>query len=219
LDAVRRPDRSRCLALAIGAALMAVGCTYPVSLGTVTTYRLVALQCGTWDSTGVHSSGEYFVGHSTFRPNDTISYFVFDLSPVRGKTIAGASLVIPGTNDWKVTVPEPGTTNRLYFKLGTTPEPAGMTLDEVTSGTSDAGVYQQVRAEQDLGFAWVPSGSTVQRYDAFHYDSARLTRAVDAGGMFVLFAVDRFASQATTEEYLYGQGICPAGITFDVEVE
>lgn len=199
--------------------LSLAGCSYDVVLGSVTTYRIVALQCGTWDSVGVHTQSEYFVGHSTARPNDTVSYFVFDLSSIEGKTITAANLTIPGTPDWRVTVPEPGTTAIFDFKLGVTPQPASLTLAEVVGGASDAGVYQDVHAEQDLGFGWVSSGSTTNEYDAFHYDSSRLQRAVDTGGTYALFAVERFADTAATEEYLYGGGTCGPDIVLTVEAE
>jgi hypothetical protein len=205
----------------LAGALALVGCSYPVVLGTVTTHQLLALQCGTWNSLGVRTTGEYFVGHSAARPNDTLSYFVFDLSSVKGKTVTAASLTIPGTSDWKITVPEPGTTTLMAFKLGITPLPANLTLARVTGGASDPSVYQDVRMEQDLGFEWVPTGSTSNAYDAFHYDNPRLQHALDAGGLYALFAVDRFTQgdMAATEEYLYGGGSCGSNIVLTVETE
>src|ERR1019366_2111440 len=117
--------------LLVGTASL-VGCSYDVVLGSVTSHRLPALQCGTWDSLGVHTTGDYFVGHSATRPNDTLSYFVFDLSREPGKTITAASLTIPGTTDWRITVPEPPPTTLLAFKLGASPMPASLTLVRVT---------------------------------------------------------------------------------------
>lgn len=195
------------------------GCSYDVVLGTVTTYRLAATSCGTWNSLGVHTTGEYFVGHSAARPDDTLSYFVFDLSPIGVKTVVDASLVVPGTSDWKITLPEPGTTALFDFKLGTTPLPASLTFAQVTGGASDPTVYNDVHAEQDLGFAWVPSGTTTNTYDAYHYDSGRLENAVNAGGLYALFAVERFGGTATTDEYLYGGGECSANIVLTVDAE
>ena len=204
--------------LLVGTASL-VGCSYDVVLGSVTSHRLPALQCGTWDSLGVHTTGDYFVGHSAARPNDTLSYFVFDLSRVQGKTITAASLTIPGTTDWRITVPEPPPTTLLAFKLGASPMPASLTLVRVTGGGTDPAVYQDVRAEQDLGFGWFASGSTSNTYDAFHYDNQRLQRAANAGAMYPLFAVDRFANTASTEEYLYGGGACGPNIVLTVETE
>ena len=196
-----------------------VGCSYDVVLGSVTSHRLPALQCGTWNSLGIHTTGDYFVGHSAARPNDTLSYFVFDLSPVRGKTITAASLTMPGTSDWRITVAEPAPTTLLAFKLGTTPLPASLTLARVTGGASDQAVYQDVRAEQDLGFGWFASGSTTNTCDAFHYDNQRLQRAANAGGMYALFAVDRFTNMSSTEEYLYGGAACGPNVFLTVETE
>jgi hypothetical protein len=206
----------RAFLLAAGALPLAT-CSYEVLLGTVTSYRLSAVDCGTWDSLEVHTTGEYFVGHSAARPNDTMSYFVFDLSPVAGKKVTAASIAIPGTSDWKITVAEPDAGS--FFKLGTTPLPAGTTLAQVTVGGPNSTVYDDVRAEQDLGFEWVPSGSTVNTYDAFHYDGSRLQAAVNLGGLYPLFAVDRFTETAPTEEYLYGGGLCGPDVVLIVSTE
>ena len=205
--------------LLLVATVSLVGCSYDVVLGSVTSHRLPALQCGTWNSLGVHTAGDYFVGHSAARPNDTLSYFVFDLSSVRGKTITRASLTLPGTSDWRITVPEPPPTTLLAFKQGATPLPPGLTLARVTGAASDLTVYQDVRAEQDLGFGWFASGSTSNTCDAFHYDNQRLQRAANAGGMYPLFAVDRFTNMASTEEYLYGGGVCGPDVVLTVETE
>ena len=213
LEAPVRPLRGL---LALGGALCLAGCTYDVTLGGVTTLTLVATACGTWNSAGAHADGEYFVGHSTGRPDDTLSYFVFDLTTAAGRTITGASLTIPGTDDWKITVPSSDHTPALQFKLGATPLPATSSLARVTGGSDDTSVYSDVRAEQDLGFDWFPSGSTTNTYDAFHYDSARLQDAVNAGGAYPIFAVRRFGDGATTEEYFYGGGVCGSGVVLNV---
>jgi hypothetical protein len=212
-------SRSQGRGLLFVAAAFLAGCSYDVVLGGITSHRLPALQCGTWNSLGAHTAGEYFVGHSAARPNDTLSYFVFDLSSVQGKTITAASLTIPGTGDWRITVPEPPPATVLAFKLGTTPLPASLTLARVTGGASDPAVYQDVRAEQDLGFGWFASGSTTNTCDAFYYDNQRLQRAANAGGLYSLFAVDRFTNMASTDEYLYGGGACGPGVVLTLETE
>ena len=97
--------------------------------------------------------------------------------------------------------------------------PASLALARVTGGGRDPAVYQEVRAEQDLGFGLYPSGSTTNTYDAFHYDNQRLQRAANAGGMYPLFAVDRFTNTASTEEYLYGGGACGPNIVLTVQTE
>jgi len=203
--------------LTSGALLSLVGCfTYDVNLGSVSE-PLVATTCGTWDSAGTHETDVYFVGHSSTNPNDTISYFVFDLTPVEGKTLTDATLTIPGTGDWAITVAS-GSVPDLQFKLGTRPLPPGLTLAQVTEAT-DAGVYQDVEAEEDLGFGYMTSGATTQAFDAFHYDTARLQGAVNDGGLYPLFAVSRLGLDAATEEYLYGGGVYNQGILFTVTFE
>jgi hypothetical protein len=209
----------RCFGLVAGVPISLAGCSYDVSLGSGPIYRLAATSCGTWDSSGTHSVGHYFVGHSIAKPNDTISYFVFDLTPARGKTLAAVSLIIPGTSDWKITVPEPGPTPLLQFKLGTTPLPASLTLAEVTGGAADPKVYQDVHAEQDLGFGWVSSGAMTSAYDAFFYDGARIQTALNAGGPYPIFAVQRFGENASTEEYLYGGGVCGPDVVLSLTVK
>jgi len=211
--------RALCELLLIGVSLGLAGCSYDVTLGSVTTYTLVATSCGTWNSSGVHTTGEYFVGHSTDRPDETLAYFVFDLTPVAGKTVTDASLTLPGTGDWTITVPDAAHTPALQFKLGATPLPASLTLAQVTGAGDDTSVYPDVHAEQDLGFGWVPSGSTTNTYGAFTYDTGRLQSAANAGGLYPIFAVQRFGETATTEEYLYGGSVFGPGIVFDVTTE
>ena len=50
---------------------------------------------------------------------------------------------------------------------------------------------------------------TGQRFGAFHYESTgqrgpRLQNAVNAGGLFVMFAADRFDSRNDGENYIWG---------------
>jgi hypothetical protein len=185
----------------------------------VTSYELPAIGCGTWDSLGTHTTGGYFVGHTLDPSDDTLSYFVFDLTPVEGRTVAAASLAIPGTPDWKITVATTRVTPALQFKLGATPLPASLTLAQVTNGNDDTSVYNDVLAEQDLGFGWVPSGSPTYTYGAFTYNVARLQDAVNAGGDYPMFAVQRFGASASTEQYLYGGGVCGPGILLNLTVQ
>jgi hypothetical protein len=193
-------------------------CSYDVTLGSVKTHGLVATSCGTWNSKGVHTIGDYFVGHSTARPDETLDYFVFDMSPVQGQTLTGAELSIPGTSDWAMTVPAPSQEGPppLQFKLSTTPLPARLTLAQVTGGNDDTSVYDAVHAEDDLGFEWVQSGSTTNLYGAFTYTTSRLQSAADAAGLYPLFGVERWGEAATTDEYLYGGSVCNTSIVLYV---
>jgi hypothetical protein len=200
----------------LGGFLLLAGCTYAVPMGRMTTFALQVQSCGKWDSSGTHTPGQYFVGHTSHPPDDTISYFVFDLTPVRGMTLTDAHLAIPGTADWKVTVPTPAGDPPLAFKVGITPLPGGLTLDQVTAGHADPSVYQHVHAEDDLGFGWFQSGNDTHAVGAFTYDTARLQAAVDAGGPYALFAVQRFGEQIGTDEYFYGGGVCGPGIVLRI---
>jgi hypothetical protein len=212
----------------IGTSLWLAACTYDVTLGentpgaviiAPTTHSLAAVSCGTWNSVGSHTVGPYLVGRTTVGTDDTISYFVFDLTLVQGKKLTGAKLSIPGTSDWKIAVPAQGHDPLLQFKLGVTPLPASLTLTQVTEGSDDPAVYGEVLAEQDLGFGWVSWGAATTAYEAFHYDNARLQRAVDTGGLYPIFAVQRFGETASTAEYLYGGGVCGPDIVLNVTVD
>jgi hypothetical protein len=167
----------------------------------------------------MHTSGGYFVGHSTGEPDDTLSYFVFDLSPIQGRTVTTAGLTLPGTSDWKFTVPAPGETPPLQFMLGVRPLPPSLTLTQVTDGSDDPSVFEDVQTEGDLGFAWDPSGSITNTYGAFSSGTERFQDAVNVGGPYPMFAVQDFATRATTEEYLFGGGVCNPGIVLTVSVE
>jgi hypothetical protein len=201
----------------IGAFVWLAGCTYDVTLGSVT-YPLPATSCGTWDSLGAHTTGDYFVGHRADAASSTLSYFVFDLSPIRGRTVVTAGLTIPGTDDWKFTVTSPETPP-LQFRLAVRPLPSGLSLTQVTTGSDDSGVYQDVEGEEDLGWAWEPSGDLTNTYGAFTYSTARLQSAVDAGGLYPLFAVQDFGPTTGAAEYLFGGGVCGPGIELTVSVE
>jgi hypothetical protein len=216
-----KSGRSRALrALLVGVSIGLIGCgSYDVTLGAVSAYRIQATSCGTWDSAGAHTTDEYFVGHSSSRANETLAYFVFDLGAVAGKTVTNAALTLPGTNDWQITKLDPRVPPSLLFKLEVTPLPAQLNLMQVTQGNGDPQVYQDVFAEQLLGFSWVASGATSNTYDAFHYDTGRLQAAVNAGGLYPLFAVSRYGTLATTEEYLYGQSTLVPGIVLNIDVE
>jgi hypothetical protein len=205
----------------MGCALGLTGCSYDVILGTITNYTLVAQSCGTWDSAGVHTVGDYFVGHSAARPKEALAYFVFDMTPVQGRTLTGAELTLPGTNDWAITVDAPSQEGPppLQFRLSTQPLPAALTLSQVTGSNSDPTVYTHVHAEDDLGFQWVSSGSTTNTYGAFTYNTARLQSAADAGGLYPMFGVQRWAETATTDEYLYGQSACNPGIVLSLKAQ
>ena len=213
-----QPSISLCRLWFVCASLPFAGCTYDVTLGSVK-YALPAMSCGTWNSAGVRTTGGYFVGHSTDEPDDTLSYFVFDLSPIRGRKVTTAGLTIPGTSDWKFTVSAPGETPPLQFMLGVRPLPPSLTLTQVTDGSNDAHVFEDVQAEGDLGFAWDASGSITNTYGAFSYGTERFQDAVNAGGPYPMFAVQDYASTTTTEEYVFGGAVCNPGIVLSVTVE
>ena len=78
---------------------------------------------------------------------------------------------------------------------------------------------QTSRPRAILGFAWEPSGDVTNTYGAYSYGTQRFQDAVDAGGLYPLFAVDSFGQSASTPEYLFGGGVCGPGIVLTVTVE
>lgn len=180
-----------------------------LSLGTVTaqaaTFHLKATTCGTWDSAGNHTVGEYFTGFSFERPNNTVSYFIFDLTPVKGKKVTSCNLTITGTKDFTFTAIWSNHTPTHQFKIGATPmNPAKMTVAQITTGNHNPSIWKNVHSEQNLGYGWLPDGLHPGfRLDAFHYNNQRLQAAVNAGGLFAMFGVERFHDRATGEQYIW----------------
>lgn len=183
------------------------------------TTRLQSLSCGTWDSSGAHATGNYFIGHSQERPNETVAYFIFDFTPIKGRTVTAANITIPGTNDWHITAPWPNHTPLLQFKIGARPLPSQYTLADVTNGNHIPLLFHYVSRSQDLGYDWKPSASTTNTYDSFHYNTDRLQQIVNAGGRAPIFAASGWGTTISTEEYIYGGSHCTSAVTFNVTVQ
>lgn len=171
------------------------------------THTLKAITCGTWDSAGNHTVGEYFTGFSRERPNNTVSYFIFDLSSIKGKNVTNCNLTITGTKDFAFTAIWANHTPTHQFKIGCTPmNPGKLTVAQITTGNHNSSIWKDVHSEQNLGYGWLPDGLHPGFHlDAFHYNNQRLQAAVNAGGLFALFGVERFDNQNTGEQYIWGQ--------------
>lgn len=181
---------------------------------TTNTFRLPALASGNWNSAGIHTVGNYQIGHSTQDPDQQAAYFEFNLDPVKGRKLVSASVLIPGSTDYniEVTYPKkcPGN-NTPCFKIGIAPQGAVSTSEIVSSSSNhNTNVFLQgndVHQNQDLGYAWVEDGvHKGLAFDAAHYNNARLQDEINAGGDWVFWARDVFDSG----EKNMSNGACPA---------
>lgn len=183
---------------------LALLCVSAVAVSAAT-HDFKALSCGTWDSAGTHTVGEYFTGFSKERSHDTVSYFIFDLSSIKGKKVTNCNLTIEGTKDFTFTAVWSGHTPVHQFKVGMTPmNPSKLTVAQITTGNHNPAVWKAVHSEQNLGYRWTPDGVHAgARFDAFHYNNQRFQAAVNAGGQFAMFGVQRFSSGNTGEQYIW----------------
>lgn len=189
-----------------GLAVLALCCgTTNVQAGSAV---LTCLDSGTWNAKGVHNStSNYQIGFSTELPSEQASYFVFDLTPVKGKTITACNLLIIGSNDYNITTMWPGHGTGPNFKVGVAPQGSD-TLSQVLTGNNSTTIYldgADANRNQDLGYNWVPNGlHTGTTFDAFHYNNSRLQTEVNAGGQWVFWSCDRFDTGAGSENYIWG---------------
>lgn len=184
-------------------------------------HDLVCLSCGTWDSAGHHTVGDYFVGFSVERPNPTAAYFVFDLTPIKGKTVTSVFLTIPGTNDWNFTAIWAGHTPEHQFKLGMAPQNvAHMDVTDITTGNNKKWVYHfaaDPNQNQDLGYNWLVNGLHPGfEFNAFYYNPQRFQTIVNTGGLTTMWACDRYDSGNTGEQYVWGGGVFSKAIVMHV---
>jgi hypothetical protein len=205
-----------------------------------TTFHLPALASGNWSSAGVHTVGNYQIGHSVELPHQQAAYFEFNLDPVKGKTLVSANVLIPGSTDYNIEVvypPKCPGTNVPCFKIGIAPQ-GNLTTDQIVSPSSnhDVNVYlngADPNRNQDLGYLWVEDGlHKGVTFDAGHYNPARLQHEMAVGGNWVFWAVDRFdngerdlsngicpACPGGFENYVWGSTSFTTGIVLDITVQ
>jgi hypothetical protein len=186
-----------------------------------TVFHLAATTCGTWNAAGVHTVGSYQIGYSAQLPTKQAAYFIFDLTPVRGRVVTANNITIPGTTDFHITGDwpnHPAGTPAVQFKAGMTPQNvAANSVNQITTGNNDVSLYNNAIREQDLGYGWVPDGLHAGKaFDAFHFNPGRLQALVDTGGLIAFWAVDRADINAGSENYIWGHSTCSAGIVMNV---
>jgi hypothetical protein len=205
---------------------MAATALWAGSIGSIqaqTTFHLNASSCGTWNAAGVHvAGGGYQIGYSKELPTKQAAYFVFNLDPVKGRTVTAANVTVPGTTDFDITGTWPNhPTPPHNFKVGITPQnTAANTVAQITNGNNDASIYNNAVAEQDLGYGWVPDGlHKGVSFDAFHYNNVRLQTMVNNGGQVVMWAIDRADINAGAENYIWGSSSCSNVSVFNITVK
>ncbi len=195
------------------------------------THSVTAHLAGTWDTTGHHTTGRYFVGHSTQIPADTISYFVFNLASVKGKHVNDAVITVPGTNDWAFTAnwtAAPAGQTKFQMKTKETGLAGRFSERDILNGMPNAKdnwtIYHYEMSEENLSYAWFPDGHThsfeITPFHGTRFPAtlAKVQAAVNGGGDFLIFLCSGFGQTLRTEEYEYnGTGVAfnrPVVLTF-----
>src|SRR5215471_18568645 len=86
--------------MAAMATMLVIGAANVLAAGH--TYNLSCLASGNWNSAGIRTSSNYQIGYSSELPNEQADYFVFDLTPAKGKTITSANMLIIGSTDYSI---------------------------------------------------------------------------------------------------------------------
>jgi hypothetical protein len=180
-----------------------------------TTFQLTAIASGNWNSAGVHTIGNYQIGHSNQLPNQQISYFEFNFSSIHGRTLTQAFALIPGSTDYNIEVVYPTRCNPPTpstgpcFKVGIRSLTiTGVSVATVVSGGNSVATANALLGSQneDLGYGWVENGLHLgTQFGAFTYNPGNLQDEVNAGGDEVLLGGDDF----DTGESNLNDGICP----------
>ncbi len=212
-------QKSRKVSLWMAAlAMIGIGtATVQASIHTVT-----ARLAGTWDANGHHTTGRYFVGHSTEIPTETISYFVFNLASVKGIHVQDAVINVPGTSDWAFTANwtgHPAGQTAFQFKQKETGlAMSRFTENDILNGMPNPSdnwmIYHYEQTEENLSYAWFPDGFT-HNYEItpfhgtrFPATLAKVQAAVNGGGDFIVFLCSGFGQTLRTEQYQYnGTGV------------
>jgi hypothetical protein len=158
---------------------------------TSSTVTIQAKAFGNWSSTGVRTSGSSLTGD--VGGVDHAGYYVFDITPIAGKTVTAISITVGNRN---------GSENLGGAKPGlrTTIRPFGNTpVATLTGGSNDKNVFAQIAGvsnSQDYTYAYIKASATTFTFGLLGYETTRipdLVKAAKAGTELVL------ASYATNE--------------------
>src|SRR5258708_911181 len=206
-----------------GIVVAAVLCIGIANLRAQVTHDLPCLASGNWSTADQRQANNYQIGFNTERPTEQAAYFLYDLTPVKGKTIQSANMLIIGSTDFHISTfwpNHPGSPPQHWFKVGIVPQTVSAnSVSQITSGDNITGLYSgQVGSNgNDNGYLWVSDGlHPGARFDAWHYESIghrppRLQNAVKTGGLFVLWWADRFDNGNDGENYLWGSTVFNSG--------
>jgi hypothetical protein len=182
-----------------------------------TTFQLTALASGNWNSAGIHTVGNYQIGHSTQLPDQQVSYFEFNFSSIQGRTVRAGFVLIPGSTDYDIGVVYPTRCNLTAtgpcFKVGIRPVTGlGYSTAEIVNASSNHNSAEAAaligNQNEDLGYGWVSDGLHLgTEFGAYTFNLPDLQDMVSAGGDQVFLGADDFDSG---ESNLSGGGACPA---------
>ena len=211
------------------ASLLCVG----VANVQATVTDITAITSGTWNAAGVHStSTAYQIGVNPKLPTMQGCYFEFNLNPVKGVTVTGAGILVPGSTDYNITSywanPDNGNTNHIQFKVGSTGQGAD-TLSQILTGNNSTTIYLNgcdANRNPDLGYDWVANGLHPGLvFDAFHYESTGqdgpvVQNACNAGGDYIFWENSRYNKDINgnnlTDNYIWGSTSYNTGIILEI---
>jgi hypothetical protein len=208
--------------LSSGIAALALFCIGAINV-QATTWNLNNIRSGNWNDQDARQANSYQIGFSSERPNMQAAYFEFDLTPLKGRTITSANMLIVGSSDFHISdvwTGHPAGQTTHQFKVGIAPSNGLFSLSQITTGNNIPNLFHRSCTagwNPDNGYAWVTSGlHKGQRFDAWHYEGTkqhgtRLQDAVNAGGHFIMWACDRFDSSNDGENYVWGSTSFNAG--------
>lgn len=126
---------------------------------------------GNWTNTGIRTSGSYLTG--IVGNVQHIGYYVFDLTPVAGKTVKTISLVVndpAGGSRENITSPKPG--------LRTPIRPiANISIATLTGGSNNTSVFSEIAHQSsgaDYTYAYVKAGTGNVTWNLLGYETTRI---------------------------------------------
>jgi hypothetical protein len=207
------------------------------AFGAGHTFNLSCLATGNWNSAGTRTSSNYQIGYSSELPNEEATYFEFDLTSVKGKTITSANMLIIGSTDYSIQSWWPSHTE-IAFKVRCAAQcnPAyPITLAQMTTGQNSQITYTNMsdfNRNTDLGYGWVTDGLHPGfRFDCFHYESVGigeggkkvgpwLQNEANAGGDWCMVAYDGYDfdknGNRPPENYIWGSTSFNSGIQLQI---
>jgi hypothetical protein len=157
----------------------------------LTTVTIKASAFGNWTNTGVRTSGSYLTG--IVGGVQHMGYYVFDLTPVAGKTVQTVSFVAndpAGGSRVTITSPKPG--------LRTPIRPIGsVSIATLTGGNNNSTVFSTISREassQDYTYDYVKAGTGNVTWNLLTYENTRIPDLIKAAKPGTQFAIASYAN-------------------------